>query len=62
MNNFKVGDKVRIRGDHLDFTEELDGKFGTVMRVGYDDCAVKVDNHHNPFGYWMIWKENLSHA
>lgn len=70
--NFKVGDRVRIKGDYADFTDHLDGCLGTIMIVDYlneDDCLVDVDGHHAPSELrhigirgWCIWKSNMTHV
>lgn len=56
---FKVGDKVRIHGDKSDYTEELDGLIGTIIRAYNKDCVVMVADFDNPFGGWMIWNRNM---
>lgn len=70
--NFKVGDRVRIKGDCYDFTDHLDGCLGTILAVDYfckDDCLVDVDGHPVPSdlsilgirGYG-IFKSNMTHV
>jgi hypothetical protein len=70
--NFKVGDRVRIKGDCYDFTDHLDGCLGTVIVVDcFDDtdCLVVVDNHTVPSvpgtpwfpkAGWCIYKSNMT--
>lgn len=53
---FRVGDKVRIKGDKEDYTDHLDGMTGTVVGVNEDDCFVTVGN--KPFPY-IIWNYNM---
>lgn len=62
MAEFNIGDRVRIRGDYTDFTDHMDGELGTVIGVMKDDCKVVVDNYSNICGYWLIWKENMTHV
>ena len=54
---FKVGQKVRIKGDPSDSTDHLDGKIGFIERVGERDCRVYVPCDDN--GYWYIWNYNM---
>jgi hypothetical protein len=51
---FKVGDRVRIKGDASDYTDHLDGMIGTIAYVCIDDCYVDVNN-----GRWIIWNYNM---
>lgn len=59
-SKFKVGMKVRIKGDEDDDTTHLDGKIGTIIemrtREHYDDdCRVSVDGEIR----W-IWNSNMT--
>ena len=51
---FKVGQKVKIRGSFLDFTEQLDGEIATILDVRDNDCVVEVNGLT-----WWIWNENM---
>jgi hypothetical protein len=51
---FKIGEKVRIKGDPIDTTDHLDGKTGIVRVVRENDMLVDVGS----LGHWMIWNHN----
>lgn len=55
-SEFKVGQKVKIRGSYLDCTEGLDGKIGTIIEVSSKDCLVRVPNNSLT---WWVWNENM---
>lgn len=55
-NPFKVGQKVKITGTYLDYTEYLDGEIGTILEVRDNDCLVKPNND---ILTWWIWNENM---
>jgi hypothetical protein len=59
QSEIKVGDRVRVRGDYEDFTEDLDGKVGTVIE-GYDeehgDYLVMFDDIDDGR---RIWSHNI---
>lgn len=63
MNKFKAGDRVRIKGDNLDFTAHLDGKEGTVLRPCSD---VEPGDYYVDMGQngkhdtWRIWVYNMT--
>lgn len=50
----KVGDRVRVRGDHNDGTYHVDGKVGVVIEV-YDDYLVRFDCG----SVLRIWSHNI---
>lgn len=52
--DIKVGDRVRVRGDHKDGTYHVDGKVGVVVEV-YDDYLVRFDYG----GVLRIWSHNI---
>lgn len=52
----KVGQKVRIHGDREDFTEQLDGKIGFIVKVNENDCLVDVPTTRL---VWWIWNYNM---
>ena len=52
--SFKVGQKVKIRGSFLDYTEHLDGEIATILDVRDNDCSVEVNGL-----IWWIWNENM---
>lgn len=62
MDNFKVGQKVKIIGDISDFTEELDGHIGVITDVRHADMTVDIiDRPDMPDELncsWEIWKNN----
>lgn len=62
MNDFKIGQKVKIIGDTTDFTEELDGHIGIIKEIRDSDITVDIiDRSTMPveLNYdWMIWKIN----
>lgn len=57
MSEFKVGMRVRIKGDSEDYTEHLDGKIGTIHHVCCDDCLVEIDEVPYPF---FIYNHNMT--
>lgn len=57
---FKVGMKVRIKGDEEDRTMRLDGKIGVILEVCEGDCLVAVETVTSPFGGWMVWNKNMT--
>lgn len=61
---FKVGDKVKIKGDVTDCTIRLDGQIGVVTRVNTNDYCVKVEGFESLLTElgWFIWEKNLSYA
>lgn len=56
--DYKVGQKVRIRGDADDFTDWLDGEIGTIILVNEDDIKVKFDNKISLLERY-VWKYNV---
>lgn len=59
---FKVGMKVRIKGEYEDCTMRLDGKVGTIVEVlpeGHH-CKVEVEGNPNIFGAWFCCNRNLT--
>lgn len=56
--NYKVGQKIRIRGDRDDYTAHLDGKVGTIIVVDEDDVVVIFDSEVSLYD-WCIWKRNI---
>lgn len=57
---FKVGMKVRIKGDKSDETDHLDNEVGVILEVREKDCKVEVDAIPNVFGGWLVWNYNLT--
>lgn len=57
---FKVGMKVRIKGDKSDCTDHLDNEIGVIIEVHEDDCLVKVDAIPSMFGGWGVWNYNMT--
>ena len=55
---FSVGDRVKIKGDCEDFTENLDGMLGTIVEVMFNDCQVVVDGLEGC--EWYIWNDNTT--
>lgn len=55
---FKVGMKVRIKGDPSDYTDHLEGEIGTIVCVMNSDCRVTIDS--NPDREWYIWNYNMT--
>ena len=55
---YKVGQKIRIRGDRNDYTDHLDGKVGTIIAVDEDDVVVIFDSEVSLYD-WCIWKRNI---
>ncbi len=56
--DYKIGQKVRIKGDADDFTDWLDGEIGTITLVNEDDVVVEFDNTISS-REWYIWKYNI---
>ena len=52
---FKVGDRVRIKGDADDFTTSIDGKIGEVVKVFDKDIEVRIDGSSLT---WFIYHYN----
>lgn len=57
---FKVGMKVRIKGDMRDATDHMDGEIGTIVKVCPVHCEVDVEGYPNRFGGWCCYKYNLT--
>lgn len=55
MNPFRLGDKVRIKGDPDDCTQHIDGQIGTVVGIFPTDIDVIVPG--DPFS-WSVWVYN----
>ena len=55
--NFKVGDRVKIKGDITDFTDEFDGKIGIIKKVQPRDCYVEIPGEDYT---WAIWNWNMT--
>lgn len=61
MDDFKIGQKVKIIGDVSDFTEELDGHIGVITDVRYADMTVDIIDRPDANEWncgWEIWKNN----
>lgn len=56
--DYKIGQKVRIKGDADDGTDWLDGEIGTIILVSDEDVVVKFDNTISS-RQWYIWKSNI---
>lgn len=62
QSEIKVGDRVRVRGDRKDFTQDLDGKVGTVIEgynEEYGDYLVRFDDIDDVDEGWLIWSRNI---
>lgn len=55
---FKVGQKVRIRGDAHDYTDELDGEVGIIIEVNEADVRAVFKHEISAFD-WYIRKNNI---
>ena len=55
---YKVGQKVKIRGDRNDYTDHLGGKIGTIVGVDDNDVRVIFDSTVSLYD-WYIWKSNI---
>lgn len=55
---FKIGQKVRIRGDKDDFTDHLGGKIGIIIDVNEDDVVATFESEGCLLD-WDIWKYNI---
>ncbi len=55
---YKVGQKVRIKGDADDFTDFLDGEIGTIVEVDENNVRVIFDSAVSSYD-WYIWKSNI---
>ena len=60
---FKVGQRVKVRGDVMDCTDHLDGLIGTIVIPGKDDCRVEFSRadvgERSPTDWW-IWNYNIT--
>lgn len=55
---YKVGQKVKIRGDRTDYTDHLGGNIGTIIGVDENDVRVIFDSTVSLYD-WYIWKSNI---
>lgn len=56
--DYKVGQKVRIRGDRNDYTDHLGGAIGTIIEVNEADVRATFDSEISLLDWW-IWKSNI---
>ena len=62
MNTFYVGQKIKIIGDPIDFTDELYGHIAIIKEIGKYDLLVDIiDRSSEPVQLntdWFIYKHN----
>lgn len=55
---FKIGQKVRIRGSRNDYTDHLGGEIGIIVEVNEDDVRVVFKPEVSMYD-WYVWKSNI---